>query len=167
MHVAGRENGQADPLTLVVYLVIGIVVIALLVYTITAFFRSPSTLKVTEISRTTVSASQQTITFSVTATYSAAIPAGRTDSVDIQEYDPALDDTLVSGLPVTVPAGSATGTSGPFTLTCTVNSFFFGSKLQGPNGSSDLEEDHEIYAEYQRFLLWDIESPSETVNCQQ
>jgi hypothetical protein len=113
-----------------------------------------------------VSAREVKIVFQVTVTYATARTAQQIDLVDIQEYDPGFDDTLVGGLAVTTPAGSTTGSSERFELTCTVNRFFYGSRLVGPNGASDLEEDHEIYAEFQRYLFFDVESPRVTVNCQ-
>jgi hypothetical protein len=144
-----------------VFLVVGIIVAIIL--TILAYLASPSNLTVAELARVTAGGTT-TITYSVTADFASTSANTRTLEVAIRENDPALDDRLIDGVVVSVPPGARQG-SATFTLVCGPSSLpFVATYLEGTNGTS-YEDDHEVYAEYGRVLLWDVESDDVKTDC--
>jgi prepilin-type N-terminal cleavage/methylation domain-containing protein len=164
-----RQNCHTEQGVTLIELLIALVVLAialaLIINTIIAVNRSPSSINLVEVGRVGAAGGPVTITYRVNFNYDSARTTDVSEDVDIEEVDVGpFQNDLLDEVTVSTTAGQSTGAGTSLTLECGP-SFFGTTYLIGRRGSSRLEGTHLILAEYERILAPNVRSNEVLVDC--
>lgn len=164
-----RQNRHTEQgltlLELLIALVLLAIALGLIINTIIAVIRSPSSIDLVEVGRVGAAGGPVTITYRVNLNYDSARTTAVSEDVDIEEVDfgPFQND-LLDVVTVSTAAGQSTSAGTLFTLECGP-SLLGTTYLSGRRDLSRFERTHLILAEYERILAPNVRSDEVIVDC--
>ena len=160
-----RQRGLTGVELLVVF-VVAVGVIVILINDLIAFFQRPASLSTpVEARRIALPDEGALIFFNTTVTYAKTRAATLTLNLEIAE-DSTIYQAQIGEVSFTLNTGS-TQAATQFTLVCRPRNFF--SDLQGNRGSTDFENEFEVFVEYDFILpiFPNVQNDSASVSCRE
>lgn len=161
-HILMRQRGLTLVEVLVALGVFGLLVAVII--DLIAFVQGPASISTpVEVQRISLPDGGAVIFFDTTVTYGTARTATTTRELEIAE-DSGIYQPQIGAVLFTVNIGSTTAAT-RFTLVCRPRNFF--TDLQGNRGSTDLENEFEVFVEYDFITPFfpNVQSDSATVSC--
>ncbi|MCI0561791.1 MAG: hypothetical protein MN733_25165 [Nitrososphaera sp.] len=165
-HILVRENGQIQIGANLGTLGLAIVLLILVLFVVDLFScaGAPSSISTpVEVRRIPLPDGGAVIFFNTTATYTTPLSVTVTRELEIAE-DSDIYQAQIGAVNVTIQSGSAQGTT-QFSLVCRPGRFF--SDLSGNKGSTDFENEFEVFAEFDFIFLPNVQSDNATVSCRE